>query len=203
MADLAGRGGERGDGDFAIGADAFGDAGRGRVAVGEPASLTAIVKTQFPEVTLSNGAKHQSEAPDSAMVMGTLGNGAMFQVHLEGGKLNQKGLQIEITGTNGDLEVANERAFVTKRHDAVKGAQGDGGHRTEIEIPDHLRSIPPSDLDVSVQDLAQLYAAFAHDRVTGTKSVRDFKDAVAMHRLIDAINEASSSHRFICLKEQI
>ena len=85
----------------------------------------------------------------------------------------------------------------------MKGAQGNVRHWTEIEIPDHLRLIPPSDLDVSVQDLAQLYIAFARDRVTGTKSVRDFKGAVAMHRLIDAINEASSSHRFASLEEQV
>jgi predicted dehydrogenase len=172
-------------------------------AVGKPASLTAIVKTQFPQVTMSDGSNHQNETPDAVMVMGSLKNGAMFQVHLEGGKLNQKGLQIEITGTDGDLEVSNERAFVTKHHDIVRGAQGDASPWRTIEIPDHLRLFPPSDLDVSVQDLAQLYAAFARDRVTGTKSVRDFNDAVAMHRLIDAINYASSSHRFVSLKEQV
>jgi predicted dehydrogenase len=172
-------------------------------AIGKPATLAAIVKTQFPEVTLSDGSNHQNETPDAVMVTGTLDNGAMFQIHLEGGKLNQMGLQIEITGTDGDLEVSNKRAFVTKHHDTVRGAQDDARPWMEIEIPDHLRLVPPSDLDVSVQDLAQLYAAFARDRATGTKSVRDFKDAVEMHRLIDAINEASSSHSFVSLKEQV
>jgi predicted dehydrogenase len=172
-------------------------------AVGQPATFTAIVKTQFPEVWLSNGSKHQTDAPDAVMVMGALENGAMFQIHIEGGKLNQKGLQIEITGTDGDLEVANEKAFVTKHHDTVKGAHGHAGPWTEIEIPDRLRMIAPSGLDVSAQDLAQLYAAFADDRAKGTKSVRDFKDAVAMHRLIDAINESSSSRRFGSIKEKL
>ena len=65
----------------------------------------------------------------------------------------------EITGTDGDMEVSNERAFVTKHHDTVRGAQGDARPWMEIEIPDHLRMVPPSDLDVSVQGLAQLYAA--------------------------------------------
>lgn len=56
---------------------------------------------------------------------------------------------------------------------------------------------------MSVQDLAQLYAAFAKDRQLGTKSTRDFKDAVRMHRLIDAIVEASQSNRAFNLKERV
>jgi predicted dehydrogenase len=171
-------------------------------AIGQPATLTALVKTDFPELTLSNGSKHRNATPDAVMVMGTLENGAMFHVHIEGGKRNQKGLQIEITGTDGDLEITNERAFVTKRHDLVRGAQGSAGRWQEIGIPDHLRLIPSSELDVSVQDLAQLYAAFAQDRANGTKTVRDFKDAVTMHRLIDAINKSSTSHQVLSLKER-
>ena len=66
-----------------------------------------------------------------------------------------------------------------------------GDHWEEIKMPDKFRNIPTSDLDVSVEDLAQLCAAFARDRVTGTRSTRDFNDAVAMHRLIDAIVESS------------
>ena len=135
-------------------------------AVGQPAALSAIVKTQFPEISAGTGPKVQNENADTAMVMGSLRNGALFQVHIEGGKLHQKGLQIEITGTGGDLEVSNDRSFVTKRHDLVRGARGVGGTWEEISIPDEFRNIPPSDLDVSVQDLAQLYAAFARDRAT-------------------------------------
>jgi predicted dehydrogenase len=171
-------------------------------AVGQPIALSAIVKTQFPDLSIGSGPKVPNENADAVMVMGTLQNGALFQVHIEGGKLNQKGLQIEITGTGGDLEVSNDRSFVTKQHDLVRGAQGEGGDWQAISIPDQFRTIPPSRLDVSVQDLAQLYAAFARDRVTGTKSVRDFADAVVMHRLIDAIVDAASSNKTVVLKER-
>ena len=172
-------------------------------AVGQPVALSAIVKTQFPELFVGASKKIPNENADAVMVMGTLQNGALFQVHIEGGKLNQKGLQIEITGTGGDLEVSNDRAFVTKQHDLVRGAQGEGGTWQAISIPGQYRTIPPSGLDVSVQDLAQLYAAFARDRATGSKSVRDFADAVAMHRLIDAILAAASSNQTVILKERV
>ena len=170
-------------------------------AVGQPAALSAIAKTQFPVLSAGAGPKVRNENADIVMVRGTLQNGALFQVHIEGGKLNPKGLQIEITGTGGDLEVSNDRSFVTKRHDLVRGAQGEGGTWEEVSIPDELRTIPSSGLDVSVQDLAQLYVAFARDRATGSKSVRDFADAVAIHRLIDTIVEAASSNRTIVLRE--
>jgi hypothetical protein len=54
---------------------------------------------------------------------------------------------------------------------------------------------------VSVQDLAQLYAAFATDRVSGTGQARSFSDAVAMHRIIDAINSASSLHHTVSMED--
>ena len=170
-------------------------------AVGAPATLSAIVKTQFSHVSAGTAPRVPNETPDAVIAMGTLESGALFQVHIEGGKLNQKGLQIEITGTKGDLDVSNQRSFVTKQEDVIRAAQGEGGHWTALEIPDNCRTIPPSDLDASVQDLAQLYAAFARDRITGQKTTRDFADAVAMHRLIDAIVDSSASNQTITLKE--
>ncbi|WP_263381203.1 Gfo/Idh/MocA family protein [Granulicella arctica] len=171
-------------------------------ATGQPAAITSLVRTQFPELTSSTGESFPNETPDGVMLMGTLKNGAMFQIQLEGGKCNQTGLQIDITGTDGDLQITNEKAFVTKHDDIIRGAQGDGGSWKELPTPHHFHTIPLSGLDASVQDLAQLYAAFASDRVNGGKTTRDFSDAVAMHKMIDMIYEASSTERTIVFKEQ-
>lgn len=171
-------------------------------AVGQPSSITAVVRTQFPELTNSNGESSRNETPDGVMVMGTLENGAMFQIQIEGGKCNQTGLQIDITGTNGDLQITNERSFVTKHHDMIRGAQGEDGNWSELTTSDRFHLIPPSDLDTSVQDLAQLYATFARDRIDGSKSTRSFTDALAVHRLLDAIYEASSSGTSVLIKER-
>jgi predicted dehydrogenase len=171
-------------------------------AVGQPATITALVPTQFPELTSSRGESFRNETPDAVMVIGTLVNGAMFQIQIEGGKCNQTGLQIDMTGTDGDLQVTNERAFVTKHDDLIRGAQGAGDSWRELHTPDRFHLIPPSDLDASVQDLAQLYTTFAQDRLDGGKTARDFSDALKVHRLIDSILEASSSERFVSFKEQ-
>ena len=171
-------------------------------AVGQPATITSLVRTQFPKLTSSTGESFPNETPDGVMVMGTLQNGAMFQIQLEGGKRNQTGLQIDLTGTDGDLQVTNEKAFVTKHNDLIRGAQGDEQAWRELPTPNNFSLLPPTELDASVQDLAHLYAAFARDRAHGGKTGRDFSDAVAMHTMIDVINHASSSETTVVFKEQ-
>jgi predicted dehydrogenase len=171
---------------------------------GLPKTVSAIVSTQFPELALSaTGQSFPNETPDAVMAIGTLQSGALFQIQIEGGKQNRSGLQIDITGTTDDLKVWNEKSFVTQHHDVIEGAQGEGGSWRELKVPDRYHTIPASSLDVSVQDLAQLYAAFAHDRITGGKSAPDFVDAVAMHRLIDAINQASTSGCSVAIEEEL
>ena len=110
-------------------------------AVGQPATITSLVRTQFPKLTSSTGESFPNETPDGVMVMGTLQNGAMFQIQLEGGKRNQTGLQIDLTGTDGDLQVTNEKAFVTKHNDLIRGAQGD---ETGLERVAHTESFQPA-----------------------------------------------------------
>lgn len=71
----------------------------------------------------------------------------------------------------------------------------------ELPLPDRYQRIPPSSFDVSVQDLAQLYAAFARDCALDTNHARNFSDAVAMHRLIDKFNDSSSLGQVIRIEE--
>ena len=169
-------------------------------AVGKPEMLFGIVATQFSTLTLlSTGKEYPNETPDAFMAMGRLAGGALFQIQVEGGKQNLVGLQIEITGTGGDLKVFNETAFVTKHHDVIEAALGDKGAWMSLLLPAGTHSIPRTKLDVSVQDLAQLYAAFESDRHTGMRTVRTFADAVKLHQLIDAINASSSSGKSVSL----
>ncbi len=133
-------------------------------AVGRPQTVSAIVATQFPELTLSATAESfPNETPDAVMAIGTLEGGGLFEIQIEGGKQNHSGLQIDITGTSGDLKIWNERSFGTKHDNILEGAQGEGSLWAELPLPDRYQRIPPSSFDVSVQDLAQLYTAFARD----------------------------------------
>ena len=62
-----------------------------------------------------------------------------------------------------------------------------------LTVPSPYTFVPPSNLDVSVQDLAHLYAAHALDRIEGTHRAPGFDDAMRMHEVIDAIAEAAAT----------
>jgi predicted dehydrogenase len=173
-------------------------------AVGFPRTVSAVVRTQFPDLTLSaTGESFSNESPDGIVVQGTLENdGALFQVQIEGGKTHGSGLQIDITGLEGDLVIRNDKAFATKRDNVLEGATSQHPEWTQLPIPDSYRQIPASALDVSVQDLAHLYAAFALDGRQGTKNAPDFSSAVMLHRLIDAIYCSSASGQSINVRHQ-
>jgi predicted dehydrogenase len=159
-----------------------------------PKTVSAIVATQFPELTLtSTGESFANDTPDGVVAIGRLENDALFSVQIEGGKRNNSGLQIDITGTEGDLKITNSKSFGTTEDNVIEGAQGDEGRLKQLPIPHKYMRIPPTTLDVSVQDLAHLYAAHSDDRLHGTRNAPDFSDAVRMHKLIDQINLSSKT----------
>jgi predicted dehydrogenase len=160
--------------------------------VGFPKTVSAIVATQFPILTLTaTGETFPNKTPDGVVALGTLENGALFSVQIEGGKLHGSGLQIDITGTQGDLRISNPKSFTNSLDNLVEGAKGDPGPLIALSVPDRYQLLPQTNLDVSVQDLANVYAAHAKDRIEGTHVAPDFGDAVRMHRLLDRIHEAS------------
>ena len=60
------------------------------------------------------------------MLVGTLENGAVLSVHIEGGKRNGSGVQIDITGDEGDIRISNTSAFGDVGDDyVIEGAHGD------------------------------------------------------------------------------
>jgi predicted dehydrogenase len=168
-------------------------------AVGHPRTLSAVVRTQFPELTLSaTGESRPNETPDGIVIQGELeDSGALFQIQIEGGKAHGSGLRIELTGFEGDLIVQNDRAFATKRSNVLEGATRKHPEWAALPIPESYSQIPDSTLDMSVQDLAHLYAAFALDGREGKKSAPDFAGAVRLHRLIDAIYCSSATGKSI------
>ncbi|AGA30651.1 Gfo/Idh/MocA family protein [Singulisphaera acidiphila] len=162
--------------------------------VGEPREFTALVASQFGQVTIEEtGETIVTTAPDQMLLSGTLTAGAVFSVHVEGGKRNQFGVQLDITGTEGDLRVTNGEAFGDKQDSLIEGARGSRQPLATLPVPERLRWLPRLDLHGSILELANLYAAFARDLAEGTHHAPTFADAVRMHRLLDAIGEASGS----------
>jgi predicted dehydrogenase len=130
-------------------------------AVGFPKALTAIVRNQIPVIiTVSDtGEKVATTRPDAAMAIGTLENGAVFSVQIEGGQRHRTGLQIDITGTDGVLRITNERAFQNKDDNAIQAIKGDADSFASLPVLVEYRPLADAGLDVSQQDVAYLYSA--------------------------------------------
>jgi predicted dehydrogenase len=163
-------------------------------AVGQPKNIGAIIATQFPTLILSEtGESLPNDTPDGVVGVGTLENGALLSFQVEGGKLHNSGLQIDITGTSGDLKISNPSSFGHAMENLIQGGQGANTPFIELPIPSSYSHIPPSTLDVSVEDLAHLYAAHLEDRKNGTHIAPDFRDGIRMHKLIDAMFASSDT----------
>jgi predicted dehydrogenase len=163
--------------------------------VGRPTSVFAFEVNQFPEVTIAEtGEKMHTTTPDVLVAAGALDGGALVSIHIEGGKRNGSGVQMDITGDAGDLSVTNTSAFGGIGDDYIlRGAHGDNLALAEKPIPTHYDTVPEAALPSAVIELASLYAAFAADSAQGSHTAPDFNDAVWMHRLIEAFERSSAS----------
>jgi predicted dehydrogenase len=163
-------------------------------AVGFPSALNGIVRNQFPVITApESGRTFPTTRPDAAMAVGTLDNGAVFSVQFEGGQNHRTGLQIDITGTDGVLRVTNPRAFQNKDDNAIEGMRGDENDFHPLPVPVEYQPLANAGLDVSQQDVAYHYRAYAHDRANGTATAANFADAVRQHRIIDEMVRTSKA----------
>jgi predicted dehydrogenase len=104
------------------------------------------------------------------------------------------GVQIDLTGTEGDIRITNNSAFGDVGDDyVVTGAHGDRLELARLPVPARYDRLPQSGLPSAVKELAENYVAFARDRTEGTKLAPKFQDAVRMHRLIDAALESAKT----------
>lgn len=170
-------------------------------AIGWPTSVSAIQVSQFPVVTIREiGEEIPSTAPDQFVLTGTLADGAVVSVHIEGGKRNGSDVQIDLTGHEGDLRITNSSAFGDVGDDyVIQGAHGDKLPLTPLPVPASYDRLPESGLPSAVLELAELYHAYAEDVANGTRTAPTFEDAVRMHKLLDAAKESSETGRRIAL----
>jgi predicted dehydrogenase len=163
--------------------------------LGHPASISALAVNQFKEVTLiETGEKLPHTLADQVVVNGIFANGAVLTAHLEAGKRNNYGWQLDLTGSSGDLKISNSTSF-GQAFNLIEGAQGDSQPLKVLPVPDRYNWLPPNQLGGSQLELANLYAAYASDLRDGTHLAPTFADALAMHRLIDSIELSNAGGR--------
>jgi predicted dehydrogenase len=74
---------------------------------------------------------------------------------------------------------------------SLKGARGDEKVLRPLEVPASYRFGWPEQVEPG--NVARLYARMARDLREGTRTAPSFDDAVAVHRIIEAIERAAES----------
>jgi predicted dehydrogenase len=150
--------------------------------VGRPIEISALLVNQWPEVTIvETGETIATDVPDQLMLFGLLAGGALMSVHIEGGKHHGTGVQIVVTGDDGDLTITNPSAFGNAdEHYEITGAKRDESTMDVLPVPVSYALAPLAELPTFVQQLAELFEVHARDIANETYTVTTFEDALYM-----------------------
>jgi predicted dehydrogenase len=170
-----------------------------RDVLGEVAEVSAVLATRRTTALASDtGEMLPVSAPDQVLVSGVLASGAPLAIHYRGGSPRDcNGLLWEINGTEGDIRVSGPSGHTQMVQLSLQGARGDERAFQPLEVPASYRSGWPAEVEPG--NVARLYARLAQDLRDGTRTAPSFDDAVAVHRIIAAIERAAESGSRIVL----
>ncbi|HET9112741.1 MAG TPA: Gfo/Idh/MocA family oxidoreductase [Burkholderiales bacterium] len=164
-----------------------------RDVLGEVAEVSAVLATRrATALAADTGETLPVSAPDQVLVSGILASGAPLSLHYRGGTARDgAGLFWEINGTEGDIRVSGPSGHTQMVQLSLKGTRGGEKVFRPLEVPASYRSGWPEAVEPG--NVARLYARMARDLHEGTHTAPDFEDAVALHRVIAAIEKAAGS----------
>jgi predicted dehydrogenase len=164
--------------------------------LGEFAGLSAVTDLRRPLITIKEtGEQVAKTAADQIAVIGTLTSGATASIHIREAVAGGTGFLWEINGTEGTLRITADAAYPEIYPLTVRGAHG-RNEPAELAIPAALTQKWPAltGLEGSpAYNVGRAYAAFAADIDNGTRTVPDFADAVARHKVLAAIERSAAS----------
>jgi predicted dehydrogenase len=171
-----------------------------RFVVGDFDRLSAVVATQAKQ-WLDTGSNTLLDvtSPDNVLVSGRLANGAVASVHVGAVPFAGSGYRMEIYGRDGTL-VADGEDSPQLGDVFVHGAQR-GNTLALLPVPEPFTLASPGTPGGEPLNVGQMYSLFANSikdpasRDGGDTRLPNFATAVALHRLVDAIKDASDSGR--------
>ena len=165
-----------------------------RFVVGDIARLSAVIATQVRQWrTTDTNEVLDVTAPDNVLASGWLANDAVVSIHVGTIPYAGSNYRMEIYGREGTLVASGEDSpQLGAVH--VHGAKG-SNTLAPLPVPERLTIAPPGTPTGAPANIGQLYRAFAMAIRGGLSEQPTFETAVEMHRLIDAMREASAGGR--------
>jgi predicted dehydrogenase len=170
-----------------------------RFVAGDFARLSALVATRARQwLDSDTGQPVEVTSPDNILISGELAGGAVGSVHIGAIPFAGSGYRMEVYGREGTLVAA--AADSPQMSDVtIRGART-SNTLEPMPAPEDLTVVAPGTPPDEAFNVGQMYVAFARAIEHGPACHPTFETAVEMHRLIDAISEASRSGREVTLR---
>jgi predicted dehydrogenase len=166
-----------------------------RDVFGDVADVSSVLAVRRPVAfAVDTGEALSVTAPDQVLVSALFTSGVPLSIHYRGGAPRDgDGLFWDIHGTEGDIRVSGPSGHTQMVKLSLKGARGEDNVFRPLEVPASYRAGWPKDVEPG--NVARVYARMARDLREGTRLAPSFEDAVAVHRIIAAIERAAESGR--------
>lgn len=169
-----------------------------RDVLGEIAEVSAVLATRrSTALAVDTQEWLPVSAPDQVLVSGVMASGAPISIHYRGGPARDgDGLFWEIHGTEGDIRITGSSGHTQMVQLSLMGARGEDKVFRPLQVPVSYRTGWPKQVEAG--NVARLYARMADDLRNGTHTAPSFDDAVAVHRIIAAVEKAAETgHRVV------
>src|ERR1700730_8648740 len=170
-----------------------------RFVTGDFARLSAVVATQTKQ-WLDTGSNTWLDvtAPDNILISGRLANGAVVSSHVGAIPIAGSGYRMEIYGRDGTLVASGEDSPQLSEV-VLHGAKGIDT-LAAMPVPQRFTLTAPGTPSGEASNVGQMYTLFAKSIRDGAirggeARLPDFARAVELHRLVDAIKQASDDGR--------
>jgi predicted dehydrogenase len=165
-----------------------------RFVTGEFRRLSAVVATQAKQ-WLDTGANTWLDvtSPDNVLVGGRLTNGAVASVHVGAIPFAGSGYRMEIYGRDGTLTATG--ADSPQLGEVVLHGAQRGNSLAPIPSPERFTFATSGTPSGEAFNVGQMYTLLAQAIGGGQARQPTFETAVELHRLVDAIKQASDDGR--------
>lgn len=162
-----------------------------REVLGDFDDLSArMIKRRDSVYVTDTGVTLPTTSAEQVLVQGALESGTAVSIHYRGGMSRGTNFLWEINGTEGDIQVTGAIGHAQLTQLSISGANGDATELAPLTPPPSAYAGWPK--DAIARNVACLYALVAEDIRSGSRLAPSFRDALALHKTLDAIERSAT-----------
>jgi len=165
---------------------------------GPLSELSAKVATRVKQLHMvDSGEMVDAQTPDNVLINGVLVNGGLLNYQITAVPYHADGWRMAVYGSKGTI-IATTQGLPQITPITLVGAQGNEP-LSELPVPERLYVVPSAVPEGPPQNVGQAYVRMAEAIRENKGFEPNFEDALAVHRLLDAIQRSSDEGRVVKL----